>query len=50
MVIATMTAFVRRSLVEGIIGAAFHLPIRPVLGETLDLGSDYGDALCLSSS
>jgi hypothetical protein len=50
MVIATMTALVRRSLVEGIVGAAFHLPIRAVSGETLDLGSDDCDALCLSPS
>jgi hypothetical protein len=48
MVIATMMSFVRRSLVEGIVGAAFHRPIRVVSGETLDLGSDDGDALCLS--
>jgi hypothetical protein len=38
MVIATMTAFERRSLVEGIVGAAFRLPIRVVPGETLNLG------------
>jgi hypothetical protein len=50
MVIAMMTAFVSHSLVEGIVGAAFHLPIRDILGETLDLGSDDGDALCLSPS
>jgi hypothetical protein len=36
-VIATMTACERRSLVEGIIGVAFRLPIRAILGETLDL-------------
>jgi hypothetical protein len=28
----------RRSLVEGIVGASFCLPIRAVLGETLNLG------------
>jgi hypothetical protein len=28
----------RRSLIEGIVGATFHLPIHIVLGETLDLG------------
>jgi hypothetical protein len=50
VVIATMTAFVRRSLVEGIVGAAFHPSIRAISGETLDLGSDDGDALCLSPS
>jgi hypothetical protein len=33
-----MVASEHRSLVEGILGAAFHLPIRAAPRETLDLG------------
>jgi hypothetical protein len=33
-----MAASERRSLVEGIVGAAFHLPIPAAPRETLDLG------------
>jgi hypothetical protein len=48
-----MAAFSVDSLVEGIAGAAFRLPIHVVPGETLDLGntgSGDGDTLCHSPS